>query len=148
MSARKFKQSLIEKANRELTELSSTVDAFENGMRNSIPLPMHVDKSHVPTTSHFNKQKNIVMAEVDNGGPTPMIFATRTKPVKNNKFAKRVGAKTAKKLELAANAESTLSAQDATTYRPLAARCNDLSQDRPNISYASKECVGDSACKT
>lgn len=150
-SARKITQSLLEKANREFAELSSTVDKFKDGMRSSIPLPMNVDESympairsgsHVPATSPFNKHKDVVMAEVDNGGTVPMIFATRTKPVKNNKFAKRVGAKTAKNLELAANPKFTLSPQDVTTYRALAARCNDLSQDRPDIPMHRKNCVG------
>ena len=47
-----------------------------------------------------------------------------TKPVKSNKYQKRVGAKTAKKLELAENSEFELSPADATTYRALAARCS------------------------
>ena len=34
--------------------------------------------------------------EADKVQEVPMVFATRTKPIKNNKFAKRVGAKTAK----------------------------------------------------
>ena len=67
------------------------------------------------------------------------ICANRTKPVNSNKYQKRLGAKKAKKLELDQNAEFTLSQADATTYRALAARCNYLSQDRPDISFASKE---------
>ena len=67
-----------------------------------------------------------------------MVFATRTKPA-GNKYQKRLGAKKPKKIELAENAEFTLSAQDAATYRALAARCNYIAQDRPDISYASKE---------
>ena len=67
------------------------------------------------------------------------IFAARTKPINQNKYQKRVGAKKAKKLELDKNADFTLSPADATTYRALAARCNYLSQDRPDISFASKE---------
>ena len=43
------------------------------------------------------------------------ICAQRTKPEKNNKYAKRVGAKTAKKLELDVNSEFVLSPADATT---------------------------------
>ena len=67
------------------------------------------------------------------------LFATRTKPVESNKFKKRLGAKTAKKLELKENSASELNPTDATMYRALAARCNDLSQDRPDISCSSKE---------
>ena len=54
--------------------------------------------------------------------PTPMVCANRTKPVQSNKFAKRIGAKTAKNIELAKNADFTLSPADATAYRALAAR--------------------------
>ena len=68
-----------------------------------------------------------------------LFFAARTKPLNNNKFKKRVGAKMTKKLELAENAEHVLNQADATTYRALAAQCNYLSQDRPDISYSSKE---------
>ena len=50
-----------------------------------------------------------------------------------------MGAKKAKKLEISANSEFVLSPADATMYRALAARCNYLSQDRPDISYSSKE---------
>jgi hypothetical protein len=68
-----------------------------------------------------------------------LIHATRTKPVEQNKYKKRLGAKKAKKLEIAENSEFVLSPADATMYRALAARCNYLSQDRPDISYSSKE---------
>ena len=61
--------------------------------------------------------------------PTPMVYANRTKPVQSNKSAKRIGAKTAKTIELAKNADFTLCPADATTYRALAARCNYLAQD-------------------
>jgi hypothetical protein len=79
-------------------------------------------------------------------GATPMdvdeplpVFAARTKPVTSNKFKKRLGAKTAKKLELSENSEFELAPADATMYRALAARCNYLSQDRPDIAFSSKE---------
>ena len=67
------------------------------------------------------------------------VFATRTQLVNQNKYQKRVGAKKAKKLELDNNSAFTLSPADATTYRALAARCNYLSQGRPDISFSSKE---------
>ena len=54
---------------------------------------------------------------------------TRTKPATTNKYAKRVGAKKAKRLELDDRSEYTFSSQDATMYRALAARCNYLAQD-------------------
>ena len=68
----------------------------------------------------------------------PMTISV-TKPVKSGKFQKRVGAKQAKKLELSENSAFELSPTDATMYRALAARCNYLSQDRPDISFSSKE---------
>ena len=67
-----------------------------------------------------------------------MSAAKRTKPV-GNKYQKRVGAKKAKKLEVDQNSSGALNPDDATMYRALAARCNYLSQDRPDISFASKE---------
>jgi hypothetical protein len=69
------------------------------------------------------------------------VCAARTKPANSNKYTKRVGAKKAKKLEIAENATNStvLASADATMYRALSARCNYLSQDRPDISYASKE---------
>ena len=67
------------------------------------------------------------------------ICAMRTKPAQNSKYKKRVGAKQPKKLEISANSGFVLSPEDATMYRALAARCNYLSQDRPDISFSSKE---------
>jgi hypothetical protein len=67
------------------------------------------------------------------------ISANRTKPVAKAKFQKRIGAKTSKKLELAENSAFELEPADATMYRALAARCNYLSQDRPDLAFSSKE---------
>ena len=50
-----------------------------------------------------------------------------------------MGAKKAKRLELDYRSEYTLGAQDATMYRALAARCNYLAQDRPDIAFSRKE---------
>ena len=66
------------------------------------------------------------------------IIATQTKPLNNNNFKKRVGAEMTEKLELAENAEYVLSQAEVITYNSLTARCNYLSQDRPDISYAFK----------
>ena len=68
-----------------------------------------------------------------------LICANRTKPLVQNKYQKRMGAKKAKKLEIQENQEYALSQQDATTYRALAARCNYMAQDRPDLSFSSKE---------
>ena len=70
------------------------------------------------------------------------LFSTkpqRTKPVPGNKFQKRLGAKNAQKFELDERSEFTLSREDVTSYRALSARCNNLSQDHPDIGFASKE---------
>ena len=58
-----------------------------------------------------------------------MSAATRTKPANTNKYAKRVGAKKAKRFELEDRSEYALSAQDNTIYRALAVWCNYLAQD-------------------
>ena len=71
--------------------------------------------------------------------------ATRTKPATTNKHAKRVGAKKAKRLELDDRFEYTLRAQDATIYRALAARCNYLAQDRPDLAFGVKKLCRESS---
>ena len=77
------------------------------------------------------------------------VFANRTKPEKSSKYQKRVGAKTAKKLELAENSSFELSPADATMYRALAARCNYLSQDRPDIAFfPARSSAASSVCQT
>ena len=131
-------------ANKLLHDSSERGDVFMKGME-IIPQPFHTQKPNQPAPSPFQKsteeelrvshQDDAMLVDED----FPMIFAARTKPVKNGKYQKRVGAKKAKKLELAANSDFNLTPQDATTYRALAARCNYLAQDRPDISYASKE---------
>lgn len=92
-----------------------------------VPLPMDVDchSSDVDPNSVAN----------------PMICAAskRTKPVNNAKYQKLLGAKKAKKRKLSEDNELTLSPADATMYRAIAARCNYLAQDRPDIAYSSKE---------
>ena len=65
--------------------------------------------------------------------------ATGTKPATTNKYAKRIGAKKAKRLELDDRSECTLIAQDAKMYRASAARCNYLAQARPYLAFDSKE---------
>ena len=79
-------QSQIEKANKDLAELSSTVDAFETRMRNAVPMPMNVDASmnsqpkshmrairsglHVPANWESNSASDVAMTDIDNEGPT------------------------------------------------------------------------------
>lgn len=63
--------------------------------------------------------------DVDSGN----VCATLTKPEISNKYAKRVGAKKAKKLDIAENASAS-----EVLPSPDAARCNHLNQDRPDIA--------------
>lgn len=92
---------------------------------------MDVDK---PTRNVRTSEPMDVDQDLVQGSDDPMeihaigpICAARTKPVAKAKFQKRVGAKTAKKLEIAENSAFELSPTDATMYRALAARCNYLS---------------------
>ena len=55
------------------------------------------------------------------------------------KFKKRAGAKAVKAFEREVGAADSLAPNDATTYRAISARSNDLGQDRPDGSYSSKE---------
>ena len=66
------------------------------------------------------------------------VFATRTPGIKQ-KGAKRQGAKAVKKLEALPVGTTILEPKDATNVRALAARGNDLAQDRPDIAFACKE---------
>ena len=68
-----------------------------------------------------------------------MVAATGTKPVKKPTAKKRAGAKATKKLERLVSKGFELEPAEATMFRALSARANDLSQDRPDISYAGKE---------
>ena len=73
-------------------------------------------------------------------GTVDRLNAVRTKPIKKgHPGAKRQGARAVKQLERAANAEFLLSREEATLYRALSARANFLSQDKPDINFATKE---------
>ena len=52
---------------------------------------------------------------------------------------KRIGAKAAKAAERSESAGEVLSQSEATTFRALAARANDLALDRPECAYATQE---------
>ena len=60
----------------------------------------------------------------------------------------RKGTREIKQAELHADEHDRLTAESATTYRALAAGCNDLAQDRPDISFASKELRTDLSAPT
>ena len=141
-AAKRIRQSLINVANQMLNKNSEITDVFMKGMEEmprTFPMSTPSPFTRANTDSPMPAIEDDAMIVDEDNANSQMVFATRTKPVKTNKYQKRLGAKKAKKLELAANSEFTLSPQDATTYRALAARCNYLAQDRPDISYASKE---------
>ena len=59
--------------------------------------------------------------------------------------AKRKGAKKAKAFERLQSAGPILDPEEATAFRALAARSSYLSQDRPDIAFATKELCGEFA---
>ena len=64
--------------------------------------------------------------------------ANRTPGIKH-KGAKRAGAKAVNQLEALSIGTNVLEPKDATHVRALAARGNDLAQDRPDVVFACKE---------
>ena len=146
-SARRIRQQILAAANLAIQNLNEVYDTYQEIHK---PTHMETEMIHRPATAPTSQSMEI---EDEYGKdhmdismvarPQPRacgsIFAARTPPANQNKFQKRVGAKKAKRLELDKNADFTLSPSDATTYRALAARCNYLSQDRPDISFSSKE---------
>ena len=69
--------------------------------------------------------------------PPTALFANRTASSKT-KGPARKGAKAVKKLERVSSS-GDLSPAEATSFRALSARANYLAQDRPDISFATKE---------
>ena len=67
-----------------------------------------------------------------------VVGAVRTASAKT-KNSGRKGAKAVKRIEMEGNATDLLSPEQATTFRALAARGNFLSQDRVDVSFATKE---------
>ena len=67
------------------------------------------------------------------------VNAARTPPANTNKFKKRQGAEATKKLEQLESVGHELNPREATSFKALAARCNYLAQDRPDIAYSAKE---------
>ena len=80
------------------------------------------------------------------GRPTHEIIAAISHPPKGKAFKKkRMGVRAAKHVELQDQGGAPLGAEAATQYRALAARCNYLSMDRPDIGFAAKELCRDFA---
>ena len=88
----------------------------------------------IPTTDEFQPEDSESLSAT-----LSRLNAVRTEPIKAHPGAKRQGAKAVKQLERAANAEFVLSREEATLFRALSARANFLSQDRPDINFATKE---------
>ena len=89
----------------------------------------------IPTTDEFQPEDSESLSAT-----LSRLNAVRTQPIKKgHPAAKRQGAKAVKQLERAAGAEFVLSREEATLFRALSARANFLSQDRPDINFATKE---------
>lgn len=85
-----------------------------------------------------------VVCSLDDSEARAQIFAARTRPVASGKFKKRAGARKVKDFERAqAMADGSLTPESATLYRATSARGNYLSQDRPDLSYSTKELCRD-----
>ena len=105
----------------------------------------HATRMRIMTEA--NKEFTPQPMMVDSDMPMPMdmsaitgpIMAARTKPKVPAKYKQRMGAKKAQQLELSSDSGHTLSPANATLYRALAAWCNYLSQDRPDLAFSSKE---------
>ena len=72
-----------------------------------------------------------------------MVYKISKKFVK-----KRVGVRQAQRIEPNDRGDEPLDAESASQYRALAARCNYLAADRPDIGYASKELCRDFSSPT
>ena len=66
------------------------------------------------------------------------LFVTPTKPVKVE-GGKRKGATVTKKIKRLLSKGHVLEPEEATAFRALSARGNDLAADRPDIGYSAKE---------
>ena len=91
-----------------------------------------------PRTSQHDREK--LLRKYAHDDLFSLITAVRT-PSANSKVQKRQGAKKVKHLEHAqATSDSQrLTPEGASVYRALAARCNYLAQDRPDLAYSAKE---------
>ena len=58
---------------------------------------------------------------------------------KNTFKKKRLGSRAARRFETLTSPDSIVKAEEATSFRALAARANDLALDRPDVAYATKE---------
>ena len=70
-------------------------------------------------------------------GKIQNLIAVRA-PSTKNKFKARQGAKAVKKLERLESASQILTPEEATNYRALSARANDLAQDRPDVAFSTE----------
>ena len=95
-----------------------------------IDKPTHMDAQHCighDGTRTIKADDNVQSMDVELGS----LCSTKpqkTTAVRNNKLQKQLGANKAKNLKLDERSEITLSPEDATMYRALAAKCNYLVQ--------------------
>ena len=149
--ARQNRQSIMNTANRHI--INGSGEARSSRSHGPSPVQDHIsfDSMDVEPSSDNNHSTDMDVDYESNADMVDVlrriflmtdmsrkVFATRTKPLKKQ-GQKRVGAKKAKKLEISEDSSYQLSPADATIYRALAARCNYLAQDRPDIAFSSKE---------
>ena len=67
------------------------------------------------------------------------MLAVRTPPVIANKIKKRKATKASTELEQLESVGHESNSKRATAFQALAARCNYLALDRPDIAYSAKE---------
>lgn len=156
-AARKTIRSKVSRQNRRsiLNTANQQGIGTARRQRSHGPSSPQDDSSHTFMDMEINSTPTITSMDVDTDmdadinmlnmlkrvftmGMSRKVFANRTKPIKKH-GQKRVGAKKAKKLEISENGSFELSPSHATAYRALAARCNYLAQDRPDIAYSSKK---------
>ena len=89
---------------------------------------------------------DLVVCTLDELAHEDRIFAARTPPANKSKYKKRDGARKVKDFERAkALEDGSLTPKSATAFRGISARGNFLSQDRPDITYSTKELCRDFA---
>ena len=122
-----------------LSQYNAANDDYEkNKILRKAAYDSHFDMPELPTAAY---------TAYDSFLNNHYVATVRT-PSSRNKNQKRKGAREVKKAEMHADEHDRLTAESATTYRALAARCNYLAQDRADISFASKELCRDFSAPT
>ena len=108
---------------------------------------MFTKSEHTYTTDFTMTSVTMSVDSVLEPSTSDLIMATRTKPKVPAKYKQLMGAKKANNIELSSDSGHTLSQTNATLYRALEARCNCLSQDRPDLAFPARSYAGISACQ-